>query len=69
MKMIRNTSQDDGSTKNLFTDYRGDLVTQISNDEEEEFVRKCLGTNISDHSRLALETGSEGLQVGSIRQG
>lgn len=44
MKMITNTSQDDGPTKNLFTDYVGGLSTQISNDEEEEFVRRCLGT-------------------------
>uniref|UniRef100_A0A6I8PAX0 Kinesin associated protein 3 n=1 Tax=Ornithorhynchus anatinus TaxID=9258 RepID=A0A6I8PAX0_ORNAN len=44
MKMIRNISQHDGPTKNLFVDYVGDLAAQISNDEEEEFVIECLGT-------------------------
>ncbi|XP_068096280.1 kinesin-associated protein 3 [Hyperolius riggenbachi] len=44
MKMIRNISQHDGGTKNLFIDYVGDLAAQISNDEEEEFVIECLGT-------------------------
>ncbi|KAG5202272.1 hypothetical protein JEQ12_003662 [Ovis aries] len=44
MKMIRNISQHDGPTKNLFIDYVGDLAAQISNDEEEEFVIECLGT-------------------------
>ncbi|KAG8556308.1 hypothetical protein GDO81_018016 [Engystomops pustulosus] len=44
MKMIRNISQHDGPTKNLFLDYVGDLAAQISNDEEEEFVIECLGT-------------------------
>uniref|UniRef100_A0A8D0HGN9 Kinesin associated protein 3 n=1 Tax=Sphenodon punctatus TaxID=8508 RepID=A0A8D0HGN9_SPHPU len=44
MKMIRNVSQHDGPTKNLFIDYVGDLAAQICNDEEEEFVIECLGT-------------------------
>ncbi|XP_018112210.1 kinesin-associated protein 3 L homeolog isoform X1 [Xenopus laevis] len=44
MKMIRNISQHDGQTKNLFIDYVGDLAAQITNDEEEEFVIECLGT-------------------------
>ncbi|XP_018420217.1 PREDICTED: kinesin-associated protein 3 isoform X2 [Nanorana parkeri] len=44
MKMIRNISQHEGPTKNLFIDYVGDLAAQISNDEEEEFVIECLGT-------------------------
>ncbi|EGW10332.1 Kinesin-associated protein 3, partial [Cricetulus griseus] len=44
MKMIRNISQHDGPTKNLFIDYVGDLAAQISSDEEEEFVIECLGT-------------------------
>uniref|UniRef100_W5M187 Kinesin-associated protein 3b n=1 Tax=Lepisosteus oculatus TaxID=7918 RepID=W5M187_LEPOC len=44
MKMIRNISQHDGPTKNLFIDYVGDLAAQISPDEEEEFVIECLGT-------------------------
>ncbi|XP_038613911.1 kinesin-associated protein 3 isoform X3 [Tachyglossus aculeatus] len=44
MKMIRNISQHDGPTKNLFVDYVGDLAAQISNDEDEEFVIECLGT-------------------------
>ncbi|XP_071769551.1 kinesin-associated protein 3a [Centroberyx gerrardi] len=44
MKMIRNLSQHDGSTKNLFIDYVGDLAAQISEEEAEEFVIECLGT-------------------------
>ncbi|OCT83064.1 kinesin-associated protein 3 [Xenopus laevis] len=44
MKMIRNISQHEGTTKNLFIDYVGDLAAQITNDEEEEFVIECLGT-------------------------
>ncbi|XP_041133575.1 kinesin-associated protein 3-like isoform X1 [Polyodon spathula] len=44
MKMIRNISQHDGPTKNLFIDYVGDLAAQIGHDEEEEFVIECLGT-------------------------
>ncbi|KAJ3599663.1 hypothetical protein NHX12_033619 [Muraenolepis orangiensis] len=44
LKMIRNLSQHDGPTKNLFIDYIGDLAVQISEDEPEEFVIECLGT-------------------------
>ncbi|XP_056149265.1 kinesin-associated protein 3-like isoform X2 [Lampris incognitus] len=44
MKMIRNISQHDGPTKQLFVDYVGDLAAQISAEEEEEFVLECLGT-------------------------
>ncbi|XP_031431213.1 kinesin-associated protein 3a isoform X1 [Clupea harengus] len=44
MKMIRNISQHDGPTKNLFIDYVGDLAAQIGPEEEEEFVIECLGT-------------------------
>uniref|UniRef100_A0A8C5QMW2 Kinesin associated protein 3 n=1 Tax=Leptobrachium leishanense TaxID=445787 RepID=A0A8C5QMW2_9ANUR len=44
MKMVRNISQHDGPTKNLFIDYVGDLAAQITNHEEEEFVIECLGT-------------------------
>ncbi|RXM28360.1 Kinesin-associated protein 3 [Acipenser ruthenus] len=44
MKMIRNISQHDGPTKNIFIDYVGDLAAQIGPDEEEEFVIECLGT-------------------------
>uniref|UniRef100_A0A667ZBR9 Kinesin-associated protein 3a n=1 Tax=Myripristis murdjan TaxID=586833 RepID=A0A667ZBR9_9TELE len=44
MKMIRNLSQHDGHTKNLFIDYVGDLAAQINNEETEEFVIECLGT-------------------------
>ncbi|XP_006005529.1 kinesin-associated protein 3a isoform X2 [Latimeria chalumnae] len=44
MKMIRNISQHEGPTKNLFIDYVGDLAAQITNEEEEEFVIECLGT-------------------------
>ncbi|KAI4878275.1 hypothetical protein NFI96_011779 [Prochilodus magdalenae] len=44
MKMIRNVSQHDGPSKNLFIDYVGDLAAQIGQNEEEEFVIECLGT-------------------------
>ncbi|CAL8306648.1 unnamed protein product [Lota lota] len=44
MKMIRNLSQHNGPTKNLFVDYIGDLAAQISEEEVEEFVIECLGT-------------------------
>lgn len=44
MKMIRNISQHDGPTKNLFIDYLGNLATQITPEEDEEFVIECLGT-------------------------
>ncbi|XP_048107825.1 kinesin-associated protein 3a [Alosa alosa] len=44
MKMVRNISQHDGPTKNLFIDYVGDLAAQIGPEEDEEFVIECLGT-------------------------
>ncbi|KAM9762921.1 kinesin-associated protein 3a [Menidia menidia] len=44
MKMIRNLSQHNGPTKNLFLDHVGDLAAQISDGGAEEFVIECLGT-------------------------
>ncbi|KAM9435104.1 kinesin-associated protein 3a [Clarias gariepinus] len=44
MKMIRNISQHEGPSKNLFIDYVGDLAAQIGQDEDEEFMIECLGT-------------------------
>uniref|UniRef100_A0A8B9JWL4 Kinesin-associated protein 3a n=1 Tax=Astyanax mexicanus TaxID=7994 RepID=A0A8B9JWL4_ASTMX len=44
MKMIRNISQHDGPSMNLFIDYVGDLAAQIGQNEEEEFMIECLGT-------------------------
>ncbi|XP_072367313.1 kinesin-associated protein 3a [Scyliorhinus torazame] len=44
MKMIRNVSQHEGESKNLFIDYVGDLAAQINSNESEEFVIECLGT-------------------------
>uniref|UniRef100_A0A673W533 Kinesin-associated protein 3a n=1 Tax=Salmo trutta TaxID=8032 RepID=A0A673W533_SALTR len=44
MKMIRNVSQHDGPTKNLFIDYVGDLAAQTGVEEREEYVIECLGT-------------------------
>ncbi|KAJ7986251.1 hypothetical protein DPEC_G00338010 [Dallia pectoralis] len=44
MKMIRNLSQHDGPTKNLFIDYVGDLAAQVVGEEEEDYVIECLGT-------------------------
>lgn len=44
MKMIRNISQHDGPSMNLFIDYVGDLSAQIGQNEEEEFMIECLGT-------------------------
>ncbi|TSN30222.1 Kinesin-associated protein 3 [Bagarius yarrelli] len=44
MKIIRNISQHDGSSKDLFIDYVGDLAGQISHNKDEEFVIECLGT-------------------------
>ncbi|XP_041705213.2 kinesin-associated protein 3-like isoform X2 [Coregonus clupeaformis] len=44
MKMIRNVSQHDGPTKNLFIDYVGDLAAQMGGEEREEYVIECLGT-------------------------
>ncbi|CAB1332229.1 unnamed protein product, partial [Coregonus sp. 'balchen'] len=42
--MIRNVSQHDGPTKNLFIDYVGDLAAQMGGEEREEYVIECLGT-------------------------
>ncbi|XP_059840433.1 kinesin-associated protein 3a isoform X1 [Hypanus sabinus] len=44
MKMIRNISQHEGQTKDLFIDYVGDLAAQINSNESEEFVIESLGT-------------------------
>ncbi|XP_051720067.1 kinesin-associated protein 3-like isoform X4 [Ctenopharyngodon idella] len=44
MKMIRNVSQHDGTLKQLFIDYVGDLAAQIKLEGNEEFVIECLGT-------------------------
>ncbi|XP_078263695.1 kinesin-associated protein 3a isoform X2 [Rhinoraja longicauda] len=44
MKMIRNISQHEGQSKDLFIDYVGDLAAQININEGEEFVIECLGT-------------------------
>ncbi|KAF5892276.1 kinesin-associated protein 3-like, partial [Clarias magur] len=44
MKMIRNISQHEGPSKNLFIDYVGDLAAQIGQNEDEEFMIECLGT-------------------------
>ncbi|XP_029286313.1 kinesin-associated protein 3a [Cottoperca gobio] len=44
MKMIRNLSQHNGTTKSLFLDHVGDLAAQISEEAAEEFVIECLGT-------------------------
>lgn len=45
MKMIRNISQHDGPTKNLFLDYIGDIanVVQTEDKENEEFALECVG--------------------------
>ncbi|XP_069794326.1 kinesin-associated protein 3a isoform X7 [Narcine bancroftii] len=43
MKMIRNISQHEGQTKELFIDYVGDLAAQININEGEEYVIECLG--------------------------
>ncbi|XP_052790502.1 kinesin-associated protein 3-like [Mya arenaria] len=43
MKMIRNISEHDGPTKNLFIDYISDLAEAVLNTEEEDFSLECLG--------------------------
>ncbi|KAK7502598.1 hypothetical protein BaRGS_00006173 [Batillaria attramentaria] len=43
MKMIRNISQHDGDTKNLFIDYISDLCTAVLNGECDDFALECLG--------------------------
>ncbi|XP_077450881.1 kinesin-associated protein 3a isoform X2 [Stigmatopora argus] len=44
MKMIRNISQHNGTTKSLFLDHVGDLAAQISLEQSEEYMIECLGT-------------------------
>lgn len=44
MKMIRNLSQHSGPTKTLFLDHVGDLASQISEDQPEDFGLEVLGT-------------------------
>lgn len=43
MKMLRNISQHDGFTKNLFIDYIGDLVEAMMQKDNEEYALECLG--------------------------
>ncbi|XP_078603734.1 kinesin-associated protein 3-like isoform X3 [Branchiostoma floridae x Branchiostoma japonicum] len=43
MKMIRNISQHDGPTKNMFVEYVADLANSIKNCEDDDFVIECLG--------------------------
>ncbi|KAL5012631.1 hypothetical protein ScPMuIL_011182 [Solemya velum] len=43
MKMIRNVSQHEGQTKNLFIDYISDLAEALLQHENEEFSLECLG--------------------------
>lgn len=43
MKMIRNISQHDGPTKNLFIDYISDLAEATLNCDDEEFALESLG--------------------------
>ncbi|XP_045200399.1 kinesin-associated protein 3-like [Mercenaria mercenaria] len=43
MKMIRNVSEHDGPTKNLFIDYISDLAEAVLHSDDEEFSLECLG--------------------------
>ncbi|KAK3087402.1 hypothetical protein FSP39_005444 [Pinctada imbricata] len=43
MKMIRNLSQHDGPSKNLFIDYISDLASAMLNSDDEDFALECLG--------------------------
>ena len=43
IKMIRNISQHDGVTKNLFIEFIGDLADAVHRAENEEFVLECIG--------------------------
>uniref|UniRef100_A0A0L8IB51 Kinesin-associated protein 3 n=1 Tax=Octopus bimaculoides TaxID=37653 RepID=A0A0L8IB51_OCTBM len=43
MKMLRNISQHEGFTKNLFIDYIGDLIEAMMQKSHEEFALECLG--------------------------
>eukprot|EP00794_Sanderia_malayensis_P016189 gene16189-17816_t len=61
MKMIRNISQHDGSTKKDFLNYIPDMANVIKNYSEEEFVIECIGVlgNMNlpdlDHTSLLKE--------------
>ena len=43
MKMIRNISQHDGVTKNLFIEFIGDIADAVQRADSEEFVVECVG--------------------------
>ena len=43
MKMIRNISQHDGLTKNLFIEFIGDIADAVQRASSEEFVVECMG--------------------------
>ncbi|XP_040579516.1 kinesin-associated protein 3 [Lepeophtheirus salmonis] len=43
IKMIRNISQHDGITKNLFIEFVGDIADAVGRATSEEFVVECLG--------------------------
>ena len=43
MKMIRNISQHDGITKNLFIEFIGDIADAVQRADSEEFIVECVG--------------------------
>lgn len=43
MKMIRNISQHDGMTKNLFVEFIGDIADAVQRADSDEFRIECLG--------------------------
>ena len=43
MKLIRNISQHDGVTKNLFIEFIGDIADAVQRADSEEFVVECVG--------------------------
>ena len=43
MKMIRNISQHDGITKNLFIEFIGDIADAVQRADSEECVVECVG--------------------------
>ena len=43
MKMIRNISQHEGITKNLFIEFIGDIADAVQRADSEEFVVECVG--------------------------
>ena len=43
IKMIRNISQHDGVTKNLFIEFIGDIADAVHRADNEEFVLECVG--------------------------